>query len=152
MSEAIIAAAIISDLKAMSEFANVDVVDSDYSILDQSVLKAPYVIVGTSEEFVSRQDVVTPETTWDLPITLVENFKGWQTTLQNIRTRRQAIIDKINSSDVRSAGGLSGVNIDELRSDGPLVPTYPPYVESEDYYEADPIYIMCPMILVCEEF
>lgn len=152
MSEATIAAAIIADIQGMSEFADADVVDSDYSILDQSVLKAPYVIVGTSDEFVSRQDVQTPETTWDLPITLIENFRDWQTTLQAIRTRRQALIDKINSGDVRSAGGLSGVNIDELRSDGPLLPIYPSYVEPEDYYESEPIYIYCPMILVCEEF
>ena len=152
MSEAAISAAIITAIKNMSEFADADVVDNDYSILDQSVLKAPYVIVGTSDEFVSRQDVQTANTTWDLPITLIENFDGWATTLINIRTRRQALIDKINSGDIRSAGGLSGIDIHEIRSAGPLEPVFPPYVESEDFFEASPIYIYAAMILICEEF
>lgn len=152
MSEATIAAGIKAALQAMSEFDDVDVVEMEYGILDQTTLAAPYVIIGASDDFLSAQDAPSAETTWDLPVTLVEAFSDWETTLGNIRTRRQALIDKINSGDVRSAGGLEAVSIDEVRSGGPLQPVYGNWIDPELEPETDPIYIMAPMILVCEEF
>lgn len=152
MSEKAIAAGVRAAIQSLAEFEDVDVVENDYSILDQSLQNAPYTIIGTSDEFISEQDVETPETSWELPLTLVEVFVDWPTTLGNIRDRRQAIIDKINSDDARSAGGLEAVSINEIRSAGPLLPTYPPWLDRDLEPASDPIYIMAPMILVCEEF
>ena len=152
MSEATIMSGMQTAIRAMSEFASADVVINDWSVLDGPVSGAPYVIIATSDEFMSRQDAPTAVTTWDLNVILFEHFTDWNTTLTNLRTRRQAIIDKINSSDIRSAGGLEAVDVQEIRAAGPIIPWFDPDIDPELMYEADPLYLVCPMILVCEEF
>ena len=150
MTELAIQTALQTIIKNMDEFKDASVLINDWTMLDQSVLKAPYVVISDADTFRSRQDVMTPETTWEVVVTLIENFLDWETALNNIRTRRQAIIDKINSGDSRSAGGLEGVSIDEIRSGTPITPRYDTYVE--DITEAEPIYLFQDLILVCEEF
>jgi hypothetical protein len=103
MSEATIQLGIQAALRAMSEFEDADIVINDWSVLDQSSSAAPYVIIENADDFTSRQDTVTPVTRWEIPLTLIERFDDWQPALDNLRTRRQAIIDKINSDDIRSA-------------------------------------------------
>ena len=154
MSEAAIAAGIKTTIQAMSEFADADVVDNDYGVMDGSMENAPYVIIGTSDDFISEQDTQDHNTVWDINITLIEAFVDWKATLGTIRTNRQAILDEYNSttSNARSAGGLEGVDINEIRSSGPLVPVYPNWIDPEMEADADPIYIMAPLIFVCEEF
>ncbi len=150
MSELAIQQGLQTLIQAMSEFENVDVVLNDYTVLDQWVGKAPYVIISNADTFVSRQDVVTPETRWEIVITLVEFFEDWETTLNSIRTRRQALIDEINSDGGRSAGGLEAVDISELRSSTPITPRFPTYVENTS--EMEPVYLFQDIIAVCEEF
>ncbi len=154
MSEAAIAAGIKTTLQAMAEFANADIVDNDYGVMDGDMSQAPYVIIGTSDDFISEQDTQDHLTIWDINITLIEAFDTWETTLGTIRTNRQAILDIYNSttSNARSAGGLEGVSINEIRADGPLVPVYPNWLDPDLEADSDPIYIMAPMIFVCEEF
>lgn len=150
MSELAIQTALQTAFKAMDEFADADVLINDWTVLDQSVLKAPYVIISDADTFRSRQDTSTPNTTWEIVVTLLENFEDWTTALDNVRTRRQAIIDKVNTGDTRSAGGLEGTSIDEIRSGTPITPRYDTYVENIS--EAEPIYLFQDLILVCEEF
>jgi hypothetical protein len=152
MSEAAIQAGIQAALQAMSEFDDADIVINDWGILDQSSLKAPYVIIENSDSFRSVQDVQTPENTWNIPITLIERFTDWSTTLNNLRARRLAIIQKINSGDERSAGGISGVTIDEIYADGPIRQVYPAYLTVEQQSEALPAFLSQRIILVAKEF
>ncbi len=148
MSEATIAAGIATAIKAMSEFANADVVHNDFGIYDKQD-SAPFVLIGSCDNFERRQDVQTAETTWHIPVRLIELFIDWPTTLDNLRTRRQAIIDKINSGDSRSAGKLQ-VTIDVIANSGPITSVYGMYIE--DQRESIPIYLEQDLILTCTEY
>jgi len=140
-------------LQSMTEFADADVVINDWSVLDQPNENAPYVIISNADEFDSKQDVKTAETTWQEVITLVEAFSDWATTLNNLRTRRQAIIDKFNAvGSARSAGGLAATTMDRLRSEGPITPYYGPYVPQDQLAEAMPIYLMQSLLMQVEEY
>lgn len=153
MSELAIQEGIQDILQAMSEFADADVVINDWGLLDQSNSNAPYVIISNADDFVSRQDVKTPETTWQIPVTLCEAFSDWPTTLNNLRARRQAIIDEFNTvGDNRSANGLAAVTIDEIRNDGPIQPYYGPYVPAEAQAEVLPQFLNQTLILTVQEF
>jgi hypothetical protein len=152
MSELTIQQGFQTAIRAMSEFANADVVINDWRILDASVMNGPWVIIENSDAFDSRQDTVEPETTWNIPINLMEPFTEWQTTLNNLRARRQAIIDKINSGNSRSAGGLEGTTVDRIRNDGDIMPVYDPYVSEATRHEAMPIFLTQRIVLEATEF
>jgi hypothetical protein len=95
---------------------------------------------------------MTPQTKWDEKVTLIEKFEDWQTTLDNLRAHRQAIIDKINSDSVRSAGGLANVTIDEVRAGGPIGYIYNRYIADTDLPEALPDFVSQLLIIPAEEF
>jgi tryptophan 2,3-dioxygenase len=151
-SETAIQLGIKTAIQSMIEFADADVVINDWSILDQSSQAAPYVIIENADNFRSMQITQTPENTWDIPITLIERFIDWTTSLNNFRDRRQAIIDKINSGDERSANGLSGVTIDEIRSDGSIGQIFLAYLTPEQQVEALPTFLSQRIVLVTKEF
>lgn len=153
MSEATIQSGIQAVIQAMTEFSDGDVVINDWSILDQGNSAAPYVIIENADEFVSRQDAPSDQTTWQIKITLIEKFIDWDTTLNYFRTRRQAIIDKINAvGTARSAGGLAATTIDVVRSGGPIGYIYNRYIPDDQLAEAMPDFISQLIILETEEF
>ena len=153
MSELILQQAIQAKIQAMSEFADADVRINDWSALGESNENAPYVIIETADSFSSRQDSLTPNNKWDEKVTLVEKFVDWPTTLNNLQTRRQALIDQFNTvGSARSANGQPGVTADEIRSDGPITPVYPAYLTDEQIAEALPIFLEQRMIFAFEEF
>ena len=152
MSEANIQSGIKTALQAMTEFEDADIVVNDWGILDQSSLSAPYVIIEDADDFTSDQDTETPKNLWSMPITLIERFTDWTTTLNNLRTRRQAIIDKINSGTVRSAGGLAGTNLRRVRNDGPIGRIYPAYIPEGQAQDALPAFLSQRIILEVEAF
>ena len=153
MSEATIQTGIQTQIQAMAEFADADVKINDWSILDQGNAAAPYVIISDADTFVSRQDSKTAVTTWEIVVTLCEAFTDWTTTLNNLRTRRQALIDNFNAvGDARSADGLAAVTVDEIRSEGPITPYYGPYLRADDMAEALPQFLNQSMIFVTQEF
>lgn len=139
-------------LQTLDEFADIDIVINDWSILDASTTNAPYIIIVNADEFESRQDVPTPETTWSIGLLLVVPFIDWKTSYDAIRDMRQIIIDKINSSTVRSAGGLEAVNIVEVHSGSPIVPIDNPYLLWEDIENALPDFVGQLVLLECEEY
>ena len=152
MSEQAIQLGIQAALQAMPEFEDADVVINDWSPLDNYVGKSPYVIIENADNFTARQDTHVPNTIWEEKATLIEPFSEWKKTLDNLRTRRQAIIDKINTAPVRSAGGLQSVTIDEIRASTNITAYLDPYTPNEMLQEAMPIYLMQTLILVCEEY
>ena len=143
MSEASIVAGLMISIKAMSEFADADVVDSDWSLLDQSTVNAPYVIFTPSDDFDSTQDAMSPEAAWEIPAVLVEPFTDWKTSLPNLRTRRQAIIDKIDTigSSNRSPSSDSNSSVDRIHPGSPIEPYYDPWLSEEEAQEATPIFL-----------
>lgn len=153
MSEVLIQQGIQTQIRAMAEFADADVVINNWGILDQSVENAPYVIISNSDTFRSKQDVKTAETTWEIPVTLFEAFTDWETTENNFRTRRQAIIENFNAvGDARSADGLDAVTVDEIRSEGPITPYYGVYLTDEQMAEATPQFLYQTLIFSTEEY
>ena len=76
MSEVTIQAAVQDTLQAMAAFAAADIVINDWSILDSSTFAAPYVIIRTADSVTSRQDTMTPNTRWQIPVTLFEAVHG----------------------------------------------------------------------------
>ena len=154
MSEATIMAGLQTAIQAMEEFKNADVVINDWDVLSQTGAKsrAPFVIIESSDDFESRQDVQTPETTWNIKVTLIEGFgKRWKTTLDNLQTRRQAIIDKINDDDIRSAGGLDATTIDTITAGSPITEIWNKY-ELEVSEAVPPDWLAQLLILECLEF
>ena len=145
-SEAAIQSGIQTAIKAMTEFADADVVVNDWSLLDQPGNNAPYVIIQTADDFDSQQDTVSPQNEYHVILTLVEIFENWKTTLDNLCTHRQAIIDKINTTTVRSAGGLDGVRVRRVRNNGQVDYLF------QNAEDTLPIYAMQEIVLEVEDY
>ena len=153
MSEQAVHEGIQAVIRQIAAFAAADVVINDWSVLDQSSQAAPYVIISNADDFRSRQDATSPQTTWQVPVAIYERWTDWPTTLANLRARRQAIIDEFNVvSDNRAANGLPAVTIDEIRNDGPITPYYGPYIRAEEVPDALPQFLMQTLILSVEEY
>ena len=124
MSETTVITKIATALKTLNDFADADVVFNDASILDDSAANAPYVIIYTSDGFLSEQSVMTEENSWDIPILLVIEFEDWETSMNAFRALRQTVLDLFNensSVDNRSGDGL---HIPIIRSDSPIEGIY----------------------------
>ena len=152
MSEKTIAEGIQDALQAMDEFADDDVVINDWGILDQDTASAPYVIIKTSDIFSSVQNTKEPETTWEIPLMLIEDLRSvdYETALTNLRTHRQAIIDKINSTNIRSAGGEDSVTVDRVYSGSEIEEI--PDLYNANTNEAEPVFLAQLILLTVEEF
>lgn len=151
-SESAIQSGIATWIRAMSEFADADVVINDWSVLDKESANAPYVIISDADSFRVNLDANDDTGSWDEVVTLCEWFTDWPTTLNNFRTRRQAIIDAARSSNAGSAGGIAGVRIAEIRAEGGIIPYNPIYNRQEYNPEVLPRYLIQHMIFACEEF
>ena len=150
MSETAIQSGLQTAFRAMARFSSADVVINDWRILDGNIAGSPYILIENADTMNSRQDAPTPVTTWDIPVTIYRQFADWNTTMGSLRDDRQAVVDNINSSDVRSAGGLQ-VSINAVRSEG-REDVYDIYNPSEFDAEKEPTFIGYRLILVCEEY
>ena len=148
--EATVLAAFQTSIQTLEAFEDADVVINDWSIFDEYAGNSPYVILSLADTFVSRMDTASDQNRWDIGLMLALEFKGWKATLDSFGTHRQSIIDLFNTGSARSAGGIEGLDIPEIRSDGPVLPRFPPYVE--DLREATPLFLFQEMIVVTEEF
>jgi len=150
MSELSIQEKIQSVIQALTLFEDADVVINDWSIFDRPSIEAPYVLIEDSDDFDGFQRVVTPETTWGIPINLVERFTDWKETYDNFRARRQAVLDAFNGTG--DARGDPGLDVQRIRNDSPITPYYDKLVPAELQAEALPIFVMQRIILECQEF
>lgn len=144
---------LIAEIQSLSAFANADVVDNDWTLLDQASENAPYVIFEIADDFDAPLVSTASKATWSIPFTLIEVFTDWQTTSQNLRTRRQAIVDHFNSAnDGATGGGLDGVMVDRIRSTSPVTPIYEQYLRDDEIPDALPIFLSQRMVFEVEEF
>jgi hypothetical protein len=151
-TEATIQTALQGIIQGMAAFADADVVINDFSVFDRAIAGAPYAIISAADDFDSRQDTQTPNTTWWIKLTLVEEWTEWSTALDNLVTRRQAIIDELNTDDNRTADGIAGFDIPSIRNDGPILAWYEPYVSADEAPEAMPVFLFQDLLLECKEF
>jgi len=142
MTEKAIQEGIQDVIQAMDEFANADVVINDYSPFDFSNLKAPYVIIENSDDVSSTQEGYDPVTIWNPKLILIERFIKWKTTQDNLRDRRQALLDEFNGhGNARSAGGVEGVNIKKLRTSSPILEWYDPQIAENQRPGTFPVFL-----------
>ena len=132
-------------IQGLSIFADADIVINDWTIFDRPNIEAPYVLITTSDDFESKQDTMTPQTRWAIPIVLVERFEDWKTTYDNFQARRQAIIDVFNGVGDERSG--SGVNIGVVLADAPITDFYDKAIDPQLFAEALPAFIMQRLIL-----
>jgi hypothetical protein len=153
MTEATIQAGIQDVIQSMSEFAGADVVINDWGIFDQSSSHAPYVLIQTADDVNSRQDAPTADTSYMIPVMLVERFTDWKETLDNFTARRDAILTQFNGTDdSRSADGLAATSIDAIYAEGPIGEVYPAYLADEERAEALPEFIVQTLIFEAREY
>jgi len=152
MSELSIQNAIKTMLQGMSEFADGDVVINDWSILDDPNANAPYALIETADDFVSNQNSFTPETTWHIRLTLVERFEDWETTYNNLRTRRQAVIDEFNEVGGNRSPGGGAVVCTSIRNGSAILPLFNPNIPQPQRANSDPIFISQLILLEVEEY
>lgn len=136
-------------------FASADVVINDWDLLDGPVAGAPYVIISNADEWAARKQTAAAQREWQIVATLYEEFKtgekAWKTTMDNLRDRIEAILDKVDEGAYRTAG-LAGTNISAVRSGGPVEARYQPYLTPEQLSGAMPIFVYQRMIFSVETF
>jgi len=153
MTEATIQAGIQATIQSMAAFSVADVVINDYGIYDQSSSLAPYVLIASADDFTSRQDAPTAQTTYQIPVTIVERFTDWKETMDNLTTRRDALLTQYNAAGTaRSANGLTSTTIDSIRPQGPIAFVYDAYLDESQRAEALPIFIAQTLIFEVTEY
>ena len=151
MSEATVQAGLQTLILAMDEFNSDDVVINDWDVLDGEMAKSPFVIISNADNFIARKDTASAVTTWEMKVTLYQEFKeNWKDAYNSFRTNRQALIDTMNITDNRSADGISGVTIDEIRAGSPLQIWVDPGLPDDT--QAMPLFISQELIFDVEEF
>lgn len=153
-TEAAIQAGIKAEIAELAAFADADVVINDWAILDNTTENAPYIIIQTAEEFESRMDTVEPENTWSIIVAVFVRFVEWKTSLDDLQTRRQAILDRFNTAGInaRSADGIEAVSIDRIYAASAIEPYFDPYLHEDEISEATPIYLYQVMIFETREW
>lgn len=153
MSEATLAAALVAELQAVSVFSADDVTDNDWSVLDSSVLEAPFAIVEVADTFVSRRDVTTAETSYEIGVRIFERFIDWDTTAVALRATRDAILTYFNAvGDSRAFSQTGAIDVTEIRSGSPIEPYYDRYQDADEEQESLPIFLSQLIIFEVQEY
>lgn len=157
MSEATIQTALQTLIQSLSAFDDADVVINDWSLLDSGVNAAPYFIFESADDFSSVQTAKVEQTTYQIKGYLFENFTTWKATLDNLTTRRDALLTLFNDSDTgaRMAGSVDAsskaVNIEEIRAGSGVQPWYYHYISAEEAANATPQYLWQLLIFTARE-
>jgi len=152
MTEAILQADLQRELlKLTSVFSAGDVVISDWSILDGSSQKAPFVIIEVSDDY--EIDGIQ-ERQWEkitsIPFTLIVRFVNWDTSMIAFQVARQSVIDAlVNVSNYDRASVKLGWGLLSISSSGTVDPVYDRY--NENSAESLPVYLSQKIILRVKE-
>jgi len=152
MTEATIHTKLKAMFQSMTALSNAQVVINDNSILDaggSALAAAVYAIIYTSDEFISKQEVQTPETTWSVPVLLVVAFVDWETSLNAFTTLRDAVLAEINST-IEGNRVAAGLNISEVRSETPIEGIFDAFVDFDT--NSTPDFLSQRIIFKAEEY
>lgn len=156
MSEQTIHEAIQATIQSLSAFDDADVTINDWRILDGEIVRSPYVIIETSDDFESRQQSRTPNTIWTIRVWLFVQFSqssgGWKESLDNFRTYRQNIIDEFNTVGTDRSPGGGSVTADLIRSGTGILPYEDKYIPADLRNEALPLFLYQLLLMTVEEF
>ncbi len=95
---------------------------NDSTYLDQSIHNMPGFEIITADDFTSRQDAPTATGQWLIIGMLYIGFKNWDSSYNEFRDVRQAIIDKFNEVGTSRSAALNGTTINEIRNGSPIEP------------------------------
>ena len=152
MSEKTVMEGLQTLILVMAQFSSGDVVINDWDVLDGEMAKSPFVIISNSDNILARKDTASAVTKWQIKVTLYQEFvENWKDAYNSFRTNRQALIDTMNITDNRSADGISGVTIDEIRPSTPLQIWVDPGTPSELQGTVMPLFISQEFIFDTEE-
>jgi len=116
--------------------------------LDWSTDYSPFFNILDADTFNYQQGATAVYGSIEIPAILYVVWENWEDAQNDFRDRRQDIVDAHNATGTaRSAGGLDGVNITEIRSDGPMIP-----VTYDDDPDAFPIFLMQALVFHVELF
>lgn len=156
MSEQTIHEAVQITFQGLSAFDNADVTINDWRILDGEIVRSPYVIIETSDDFDSKQDTVTPNTQWEIRAWLFVQFSqtsgGWKESLDNFRTYRQNIIDEFNVVGTNRSPGGGSVTMKRIRNGTPILPYEDKYIPADMRSESLPLFLYQLLMMSVEEF
>ena len=155
MSEKGIQEGIQTVIQGMDEFAYSDVTINDWTVLDESGSKAPYIIIHESGQFISRQGAKSANTEWDISAWLYYYLadKSWKDAMNGFRDTRQAILDEFNAvGTARSAGGLEGTSVDEIRAGTEIEFEFHRDVDPAIDTNAQPIFAIQEIVFSVREF
>lgn len=151
MSEKVLAESIQSELlRLTSLFSEGDVVINDWSILDGSSERAPYVNIETSDD-VNLVDIQSDRrVTWLIPLTITVRFTDWDGSLIALRDCRQTVIEHLlQTEEFLEANGKLAWGLRGLRNEGRVAGVYDKYPENEA--EALPVFVSQKLICTVEE-
>lgn len=137
-----------ASIRNIARFSSADVQINNDTFLDGPIANSPFVNILNADTFNIRMDTITPTGTYEFPVILYREWTDWQTTYDDFRADRQAIVDEFNTvGTARSCGGLDGVTINDIRSEGPITA-----VAYDETAPALPVYIMQSLIFSVELF
>lgn len=119
MSEKTIQEALQVYLQGMAEFDDIDVTISNWSVLSKTLERAPLSIIEISDDFLVVDELGGCRVyNWNIPVVLVERFRGYDETPSLLRDRRQAILDHVKGDNCNLG---PGAEVQRIRNDGPIV-------------------------------
>lgn len=155
-SEAEIQAGIQTVLRELDYFEDTDVVINDWTVMDQSLDRAPYAIIFTSGDFSSRQDSYTAQDNYTLPVMLIVALgaRSWEVSYNEFQSVRQTVLNKFNAngSTARSANGIDGLNIMRIFSLTEISYVFPQGVDPDIMPDATPDFITQVLGFEVEQF
>jgi hypothetical protein len=147
-TEAQLQAGIKASLQAITRFNVSSVTINSDVYLDGPIGRSPFFNILIADNFTIRQDTMTPTGTYQIPVIMYREFVDWEPTQNEFQADRQAIIDEFNEvGTARSCGGLDGVTINAIRTEGPVTG-----VAYDETSPALPVYLMQSLIFEVELF
>lgn len=160
INESAVQTAVAVFIRSLNEFADADVVINDFAILDGTTVGFPVVIIATADNIRATPAAGGERNDFfDIPVVLYEKFvigkdangKAWKVSLDNLRDRRQAIVDKVFDGS-NSSISTAGLRVTEVRTDGPVDSLFNPKLGEAQLKDALPIMLSQTIIISLESF
>jgi hypothetical protein len=154
MTDTTIISGLITLFTSLESFGAQDVVVDDYSILDGTSHRSPFLLIETPSDFTATQATKIPTTIWDIPVTLFVRFTDWQESMEMFRQYRNELISLMNTGTGERAAGLTtgSITIDTIKGEGNIEGFYDVYLDEEQVKSALPIYLQQTIVFTAEEY
>lgn len=139
-------------MRAMDEFADADVTINDWGVLDGARENAPYAIIETSDDYITKKDGSVATDNIKIIVHLFVAFLDYTSALNEFRDLRDAVKTQVNDGNNRSVNGLPGLRIPSIRNGGKIEGLYRKGLSPEQIRGANPVYLWQPQIFEIQTF